>query len=277
MDAALTRSCIRSSNRSRCCGRNRRRSRTPTSGSWRLKMPELNGIAAIAGRDLLKFLRDPGRLLATVVFPFAMIFLLGGTLQLNLGGAVGFNFIAFTFTGFLGMTLFQSTAQGLTSLMDDRQNDFAQEIFVSPVSRYSIVFGKILGETLVAIIQVIPFVLFAWMLRVPLTPTHVALLVPVALLSCFMGGAFGLLLLNTMSDTRAANQIFNFVFLPQYFLAGLISPIIVLPWYLEVLSLLSPMRYVIDLARGVVFAGTPAYGRAGLLSAATHVAVLGAR
>src|SRR5437879_11063486 len=119
-------------------------------------MPELNAIAAIAGRDLLKFFRDPGRLIAAVVFPFVMIFLLGGTLQLNLGRSTGFNFIAFTFTGFLGMTLFQSTAQGLTSLMDDRQNDFAQELFVSPVSRYSIVFGKILGEASVAILHVLP-------------------------------------------------------------------------------------------------------------------------
>jgi len=228
-------------------------------------MLELNAMAAIAGRDVLKFFRDTSRLVAAVVFPFAMIFLLGGTLQLNLGKSAGFNFIGFA-----------STAQGLTSLMEDRQNDFAQEVFVSPVSRYSIVFGKIVGETLVALIQVIPFVLFAWMLRVPLTPTHVALLLPVALLSCFMGGAFGLLLLNTMSDTRASNQIFNFVFLPQYFLAGMISPINVLPWYLAALSLLSPMRYVIDLARGVVFSGTPEYSRVVLLSPTTNIAVLAA-
>jgi ABC-2 type transport system permease protein len=237
-------------------------------------MGELNAVAAIAGRDLLKFVRDPGRLVAAVVFPFAMIFLLGGTLQLNLGKSAGFNFIGFTFTGFLGMTLFQSTAQGLTSLMDDRQNDFAQELFVSPVSRYSILFGKILGETMVAIAQVLPMVVFALVLRVPLTPTHIAMLVPVALLACFMGGAFGLLLLNTMSDSRAANQLFNFVFLPQYFLAGLISPINILPWYLEALSLLSPMRYVIDLTRGVVFSGSPDYSRVVLATPATNVAVL---
>ena len=237
-------------------------------------MREVNVALALAGRDLLKFFRDPGRLVAAVVFPFAMVALLGGTLQLNLGQAVGFNFISFTFTGFLGMTLFQSTAMGLTSLMEDRNNDFAQEIFVSPVSRYSIVFGKILGETMVAIAQVLPFVVLASVLRVPLTPAAMLLLVPVALLSCFMGGAFGLLLLNTMSDIRAANQIFNFVFLPQYFLAGLISPINVLPWYLAILSLLSPMRYVIDLSRGVVFSGTPEYPRVVLFDPLTNVIVL---
>ena len=237
-------------------------------------MRELNAIMAIAGRDLLKFLRDPGRIIGALIFPFAMMFLLGGTLQLNLGKSAGFNFIAFTFTGFLGMTLFQSTATGLTSLMDDRQNDFAQELFVSPVSRYSILFGKLVGETMVAIAQVLPMIAFAFILRVPLTPAHVVLLVPVAILSCFMGGAFGLIMLNMMSDARAAAQLFNLVFLPQYFLSGMISPINVLPWYLEVVSLASPMRYVIDLARGVVFAGSPEYGRVVLLSPITNVAVL---
>ena len=237
-------------------------------------MRELNAIMAIAGRDLLKFLRDPGRIIGALIFPFAMMFLLGGTLQLNLGKSAGFNFIAFTFTGFLGMTLFQSTATGLTSLMDDRQNDFAQELFVSPVSRYSILFGKLVGETMVAIAQVLPMIAFAFILKVPLTPAHVVLLVPVAILSCFMGGAFGLIMLNMMSDARAAAQLFNLVFLPQYFLSGMISPINVLPWYLEVVSLASPMRYVIDLARGVVFAGSPEYGRVVLLSPITNVAVL---
>ncbi len=68
--------------------------------------------------------------------------------------------------------------------------------------------------------------------------------------------------------------MFNFVFLPQYFLAGLVSPINVLPWYLEALSLVSPMRYVIDLTRGVVFAGSAEYGRVVLLSPLTNAAVL---
>jgi ABC-2 type transport system permease protein len=116
-------------------------------------------------------------------------------------------------------------------------------------------------------------VVLAFVLRVPLTPAHVALLVPVALLSCFMGGAFGLLLLNTMSDSRASNQVFNFVFLPQYFLAGLIAPINVLPWYLAAASLISPMRYVIDLIRGVVFSGSPE-SRLVLATPVTNVAVL---
>jgi ABC-2 type transport system permease protein len=103
---------------------------------------ELSAILTIASRDLLKLLRDRTRLVFTLVFPFIFIVLMGGTLQGNLGRAAGFNFIGFIFTGVLGMTLFQSAAQGLISLIEDRETDFSQEMFVSPISRYSIVFGK---------------------------------------------------------------------------------------------------------------------------------------
>jgi ABC-2 type transport system permease protein len=237
-------------------------------------MNDLSAVAAIASRDLFKFLRDRARLIGTFVFPFLLMFLMGGTLQLNLGKAAGFNFIGFTFTGVLGMTIFQSSAQGIASLLEDRQNDFAQEIFVSPVSRYAIVGGKILGESLVALAQAIPLVLFALVLRVPLTMPEVVLLIPVAVLGCVVGGSFGLLGMSIINDQRAANQIFNFILLPQFFLAGVFNPIKVLPWYLEVLSRISPMRYVVDLFRGVVYAGRPEYSKVVLLDPAVNLLVM---
>src|SRR5260370_4424430 len=144
-------------------------------------MNEMNAIAAIASRDILKFVRDRQRLIGSFIFPFLIMFLMGGTLQLNLGKAAGFNFIGFTFTGVLGMTIFQSSAQGMASLLEDRQNDFAQEMFVSPVSRYTIVFGKILGESIFALSGAAPPVLFAIFLRGALSPDQSLLIVPLAL------------------------------------------------------------------------------------------------
>lgn len=146
-------------------------------------MTDVNAILAIASRDVLKLLRDRNRLVFSLVFPVIFIGLMGGTLQSNLGRAAGFNFIGFIFTGVLGMTLFQSAAQGLISLLEDRENDFSQEMFVSPISRYSIVFGKILGETVVAFVQAVPTIGLALALRVPLSLAQVALLVPAGLLA----------------------------------------------------------------------------------------------
>jgi ABC-2 type transport system permease protein len=224
----------------------------------------------------LKLLRDRTRLVFTLVFPFIFIVLMGGTLQGNLGRAAGFNFIGFIFTGVLGMTLFQSAAQGLISLIEDRETDFSQEMFVSPISRYSIVFGKILGETMVSFIQAIPTIALALALRVPLSPLQVLLLVPASLGACLLGGAFGVAVMSLLQNQRAAQQIFPFLIFPQFFLAGIFNPIKVLPWYLLPFSLMSPLRYAVDLLRGVAYTGRPEYDKVVLFNPLTNLLVMAA-
>ena len=138
-----------------------------------------------------------------------MVFIgiLGGSLQANVGKQLGYDYLLFTFTGIFAETLFQSTAFGLISLIEDRENDFSQEIFISPISRYSIIFGKILGESLVAITQVIAVIGFGIVIHVPFTPERIVGLILVGTVVCLLGGAFGLLLLSGFGSQRAANQI----------------------------------------------------------------------
>src|SRR5438067_4622127 len=147
-------------------------------------MSELNAITAIAYRDLMKFLRDPTRIVATFVFPLMFIFILGTSMQASFGRGIGYDLLVVTFTGVLAQTLFQSTAMGVISLIEDRENDFSQEIFVSPISRYSIVIGKILGESLVALPQGIGIVVFGFVAGVPLSMEQVVRLVPVGIAVC---------------------------------------------------------------------------------------------
>jgi ABC-2 type transport system permease protein len=213
-------------------------------------------ILTIAYRDLLKFLRDRARIASTLIFPVIFVTVLGGSLQKNLSAGAGYNFMAFVFTGVFAQTLFQSAALGVISLIEDRENDFSQEIMVAPVSRYAIVFGKILGETLVAMCQGISLLLLAFVIGVPIGVTQAIALVPVALVCCLFGGAFGIVILSNISNQRTAQQIFPFILLPQFFLAGVFSPIISLPFYLEAISRISPLRYAVDLTRSVFYTGS---------------------
>jgi len=220
-------------------------------------MSEANAMAAIAYRDLLKFVRDPTRIFATVITPLVMVGALGGSLQASFGAQSDFNLLVFTFTGVYALTMFQTTAFGIISLLQDRENDFAQEMFVSPISRYSIVFGKIVGETLVALPQAAAIVLFAVLVRIEFTPAQLASLVPTGIAASLLGGSFGLVVLANISTQRAANQVFPFLILPQYFLAGVFNPLQGLPWYLDLVSHISPLRYAVDLVRGAFYVGQP--------------------
>src|SRR5205085_12460788 len=127
---------------------------------------------------------------------------------------IGYDLLVVTFTGVLAQTLFQSTAVGVISLIEDRENDFSQEIFVPPISRYSIVIGKILGESLVALPQALGILAFGFVAGVPLSLEKIVQMLPVAIVVCLFGGAFGVLVLSSLNSQRAANQIFPFIMLP---------------------------------------------------------------
>jgi ABC-type polysaccharide/polyol phosphate export permease len=91
-------------------------------------------VLILAQRDLLKFIRDRGRIAATFVFPIIFIGVFGVTLDSGLGRVnLGFNYIDYVFSGILLQTIFQSSFSGIVSLIADREKDFAMSIFVSPV------------------------------------------------------------------------------------------------------------------------------------------------
>ena len=220
-------------------------------------MAELSGILAIAHRDVTKLLRDRPRIIGDLAFPLLLVALLGPALQAGFGSPGGLNLQAYVFTGVLAQTVWQSAAAGVISLIADREQDFSQEIFVSPISRYSIIIGKIIGESLVAFPQALAILVLALLLGVPLSIGTVLALLPAIALVAVFGGAFGILVLSNLSSQRAANQVFTFLLLPQFFLAGVFNPIQNLPWWLDLLSRIAPMRYAVDLIRNVYYGLQP--------------------
>ena len=237
-------------------------------------MLEINAILTIASRDFLKLMRDRIRLIFSLVFPFIFVGILGSSLQANLSSDFGYNYLTFVFIGVIAQTLFQSTASGIISLVEDRENDFSQEIFVSPVSRYSIIFGKILGETLVEFAQIVGILALAIILQIPIVWIQLLQLIPFAFIVAFFGGAFGVLVMANLGSQRAANQVFPFIIFPQFFLAGVFNPIQNLPPFLLVLSRISPMTYAVDLFRAVYYSGTEVFDKVVLFDVWINLAVI---
>lgn len=237
-------------------------------------MRTISAVSTIAQRDFLKFLRDRTRILATFIFPFLFIGILGTSLQSNLSEDAGYNFLVFVFTGVVGQIHFQSAAAGVISLIEDRKNDFSQELFVTPISRYTIIIGKIIGESMVALAQGLGVIIFALIAGVPIDITKIIYLAPVVALISIFGGAFGVLVMSNLSSERSANQIFPFVIFPQFFLAGVFSPIKNLPLFLDIASKLAPMTYAVDLVRGVYYFGTPEYSKTVLHSPLINFAII---
>lgn len=237
-------------------------------------MPTINAILTIAFRDIAKLLRDRTRIVASFIFPIIFIGVLGTSLQQNLGKGLGYNFLVFVFIGVLAQTLFQSTAAGIISLVEDRQNDFSQEMFIAPISRYAILLGKIVGETLVSIVQIIGVLIFAFLIGIPLEVSGLFRLIPFMFAVSFFGGAFGVMVMANLSDQKSASQIFPFLLFPQFFLAGVFNPIINLPLPIMIASRIAPMTYAVDLLRSIYYWGRPEYTKVALFNPLLDLAVV---
>jgi ABC-2 type transport system permease protein len=222
---------------------------------------ELSGLAVIAQRDVIKLLRDRPRLAVNLAFPVLLIGGLGAVMQPTVGRVTGLSAVTLAFTGVLAASLFQSAAAGMISIVEDRENDFSRELFVTPVSRLTLVGGKIAGESLVAMCQGTCIAAFALAFGVRISLSQLALLAGPCLACCLLGGAFGLATIAVLPNQRSAMQIFQFLIIPQYVLGGVLVPLGGVAPYLRVLARAMPMTYVVNLARAGYYAGMPAVRR----------------
>lgn len=231
---------------------------------------ELNAIIAIAARDITLSLKSPGVLIMSLAMPLVMMGMLGGSLMQNMAGGLDFNYGQFMMVGMLVNMLFMMTAMGITSLVEDRTTDFTQEMMISPISRYSIVIGKIFGSSFGAVIGMIGTLAVGLIMGITLSFGQLLMILALSPLMCLSAGALAMIIIGVIKSNRMANLAVMLVVMPQMFLSGAIIPISNASGVLLVLSRIMPMTYCLDLVRAVVYTGTAEYGSVVLFNPAVN-------
>lgn len=231
---------------------------------------EINAVITIAARDITIGLRSPGSIIMSFVMPLIMMGMLGGSLAQNMAGGLGFDYSKFMLVGMLINMLFMVTTMGMTSLVEDHTTDFTQEMLVSPVSRYAIVIGKIFGSSFGAIVSLAGTLIVGLVMGITLSPGQLLAILALAPLMCLSGGALAMIIIGLVKSNKTANIAVMLVTMPQMFLSGAIIPINNSSGVLYVLSHVMPMTYCLDLARAVVYAGTPEYAGVVLFNPAVN-------
>ena len=235
---------------------------------------ELNTVLTVMAREITVFLKSPGTAIMSLAMPLVMMGMIGGNLMQNMAGGLEFEFGQFMLVGMLVNMLFMTTTMGMTSLVDDHDTDFNQEMLVSPVSRYSLVIGKILGGSFAAIVSMAGTLLVGLMMGISLSPGKLLLILALSPLMCLSGGALAVIAIGLIKNKKAANLAVMLITMPQMFLSGAIIPIGNSSGALLVLSRLMPMTYCLDLARAVVYAGSPEYASVVMFNPAVNFAAI---
>ena len=237
---------------------------------------ELNTVVTVMAREITIFFKSPSTVIMSLAMPLVMMGMIGGNLMQNMAGGLGFEFGQFMLVGMLVNMLFMITSMGMTSLVDDHEIDFNQEMLVSPVSRYSLVIGKIFGSMFGAIVSMAGTLIVGLIMGITLPFGKLLLLLALSPLMCLSGGALAMIVIGLIKSKKAANMAVMLIVMPQMFLSGAIIPISNSNGILMVLSRIMPMTYCLDLARAVIYAGSSEYGGVVMFNPAVNFAAIAA-
>jgi ABC-2 type transport system permease protein len=223
-------------------------------------------------RELKRYWRARARIVASVAQSFFFLAIFG----LGFGGFVGriqgITYLSYLAPGIVGMGLLFGSVFSGVSVIFDKQFGFMKEMLVAPVSRTSIIMGKILGGAATASIQGIILLAVATIMGAftPSLAFAVGAVVAVGVMLLITSGFVGLgvSIGSTLKDFHAFQLISTFVMWPLFMLSGVFFSIDVVPSPLQVAMLLDPMFYGVELLRWCLLGtGTPLLGPFGWLIA----------
>lgn len=221
-------------------------------------------------RDVLRFLRQPSRVVGALLTPVIFWFVIGSGLgsSFQAGTAEG-GFLPYYFPGSLALIVLFTAIFSTISIIEDRQEGFLQGVLASPAPRAAIVLGKALGSTTLAVLNGLVFLLLLPLSG--LTPSAgdvVAAIACVALLGLALSG-LGIMIAWPLRSTQGFHAIMNVALVPMWLLSGALFPATGASGWVQVLMRLNPLTPAVEILRAFL-TGVPA---ANLASAAGTVAV----
>lgn len=221
-------------------------------------------------RDVLRFLRQPSRIVGALLTPVIFWFVIGSGLGASFQPATGeAGFLPYYFPGSLALIVLFTALFSTISIIEDRQEGFLQGVLASPAPRASIVLGKALGSMTLALVNGAVFMLLLPVSGLsPGAGEILAAMASVALLGLALGG-LGIMIAWPMRSTQGFHGIMNAVLVPMWLLSGALFPATGASGWVQALMRVNPLTPAVEILRAFLTGG-PAVN---LASAAGTVAV----
>ncbi len=159
----------------------------------------------------------------------------------------------------IGMILqFLTTILTATAVVRERERGTIEQLIVTPIRAWELVVGKLTPYVIIAFIDTVEILVAGVLLfGVPINGSLPLLLLLSAL---FLVTTLGIgLFISTISNTQQEAMLSAmFTMLPTIFLSGFFFPLAAMPWFLQWLSYVVPLRYFLIIVRGIVLKGVGA-------------------
>ena len=240
------------------------------AGRRPLILVELGGLYGLWLREVKRSMRDRGQLIGGISRPILWVLILGiglnpyfrGEVYGEVSFVVPFTYLQFIFPAVVVLNIMYTSVQSAVSVIWDREFGFLREVLVSPMSRGSVLLGKVLGGATVAVVHGCLVLLLARFADVPLTWLDVVKALGLMAMLAFALTSLGVVIANRVRSFAGFGVFSNAVILPLYFTSSSIFPLdpaltqaqtrVVYPEWLVTLVQYNPLTYAVDALRGTL-------------------------
>ena len=223
-------------------------------------------VYGIVAREFVRFLRQRGRVLASIGRPFVWLVFAGAGFAGVFAGRNEIDYRVYMAPGLLGMVVMFGSLLAALSTVTDREAGVLRMVLVAPIRRSTVALGKALGATLLGTAQAI-VVAGLLLPLVHLRPTLAGALLGLLaiVLSGLAMGALGLVLAASIRSIENFAGVMNFVVFPMLFLSGALYPVRHLGPVLRAAAYANPLAYGVDLLKHALLGGWAGAGYGGEL------------
>jgi ABC-2 type transport system permease protein len=214
---------------------------------------------AVAGREIVKFMHQRGRLLSALVRPALWLLVFAAGFQNVFGVSIiepydtYIEYPVYMVPGLLGIVLLFQSMQSALSMVYDREMGMMRLLLTAPLPRWFLLFAKLCAATALCILQAYAFLLVCLLFGVRIPWIGWLYVLPALFAGGTMLGAVGLLLSVYVKQLENFAGTMNFVIFPMFFLSTALYPL----WKLREsgaeilywLALFNPFTHVIELLR----------------------------
>lgn len=224
------------------------------------------------------FVRQKSRIAGTLAQPLLLWLAIGAGMAPTFSlGVQEVGYMEYFFPGVVMLMVLMTSLFSTMSVIEDRHQGFLQGVLVGPGSRASVVLGKSLGSTTVAMIQAGLFLLLAPLAGFPLAEFRFLPLALVLGLTAMALTGAGFVVAWWLDSIQGYHVVMSIVLFPLWILSGAMFPAEGLHPVLRTILLCDPLSYSVAALRraihgGALHAGTglPGHG------AVTEIAVVAA-
>ena len=207
-------------------------------------------------REIVRFFRQPSRVAGAVGSPLVFWLLIGSGLSGSFrlpGGPADLDYLEYFFPGTVVLVLLFAAIFSTISIIEDRHEGFLQGVLVAPVSRASIVAGKVFGGATLAWLQGMAFLALAPLSGISLTAGSALAAAGVLAVLAVSMTAIGFAFAWVLDSVQGFHAIMNLVLVPMWLLSGAFFPLSGAPGWLSALMRLDPLTYGVAALRWVLY------------------------